>query len=102
MLKEYLPEILKKLRLERNMSQAMIEELTGIDRTTISAYEKGIRDPSLKNLIKLANLYKVSLDYLCGRINRKTIDITDESDATQKRILVILYNNLYNKVGEKK
>ena len=77
MLKEYLPEILKKLRLERNMSQAMIEELTGIDRTTISAYEKGIREPSLKNLIKLANLYKVSLDYLCGRINRKTIDITD-------------------------
>ena len=45
----------------------MVEELTGIDRTTISAYEKGKRVPSIDNACKLADLYRVSLDELFGR-----------------------------------
>lgn len=33
--------IIKELREQKNFTQKMVEELTGIDRTTISAYEKG-------------------------------------------------------------
>lgn len=61
--------IIKELRKEKNFTQKMVEELTGIDRTTISAYEKGIRIPSIDNACKLADLYKVSLDKLFGRDN---------------------------------
>ena len=61
------PSIVKELRKKRNLSQKNVEFLTGIDRTTISAYETGKREPSIENLIKLADLYNVSLDQLFGR-----------------------------------
>lgn len=59
--------IIKELREQKNFTQKMVEELTGIDRTTISAYEKGKRVPSIDNACKLADLYRVSLDELFGR-----------------------------------
>lgn len=59
--------IIKELREQKNFTQKMVEELTGIDRTTISAYEKGKRVPSIDNACKLADLYRVSLDGLFGR-----------------------------------
>lgn len=55
---------LRKLREERHYSQQILEDLTGIDRTTISAYELGIREPSLENFVKLARVYRVSLDLI--------------------------------------
>lgn len=88
---KYLPSILKNLRMERRLTQVEVEQLTGIDRTTISAYENGTREPSLKNIDILANLYKVSLDVLCGRSDRKMIDITNEDAITQQKILKIMY-----------
>lgn len=88
---KYLPSILKNLRIERRLTQVEVEQLTGIDRTTISAYENGTREPSLKNIDILANLYKVSLDVLCGRSDRKMIDITNEDAITQQKILKIMY-----------
>lgn len=88
---KYLPSILKNLRIERRLTQVEVEQLTGIDRTTISAYENGTREPSLKNIDILANLYKVSLDVLCGRSDRKMIDITNEDTITQQKILKIMY-----------
>ena len=65
------PNIVKELRIKRKLSQKNVELLTGIDRTTISAYETGKRDPSIENVIKLADLYNVSLDQLFGRKIRK-------------------------------
>ena len=59
--------IIKELREQKNFTQKMVEELTGIDRTTISAYEKGKRVPSIDIACKLADLYRVSLDELFGR-----------------------------------
>lgn len=82
---------LRKLRIERGMSQYDIEKATGIDRTTISAYENGIREPSMNNLNKLADLYLVSLDYLCGRTNKRMLDISDIDDMLYRKIIAMLY-----------
>ncbi|WP_081652939.1 helix-turn-helix domain-containing protein [Candidatus Stoquefichus massiliensis] len=84
---------LKKIRIERKMSQYDVEKATGIDRTTISAYETGIREPSLNNLYKLADLYLVSLDFMCGRISKRTIDVSNINDQLYKKILALLYNH---------
>lgn len=67
-------ERLKKLRIERNLTQYEIEELTGIKRSTIALYESGIRKPPVDKLIQLAFLYNVTLDYICG-IDNRTIKI---------------------------
>lgn len=93
---------LKELRKSHKYTQYMLEILTGIDRTTISAYENGTREPSYKNLIILADFFKVSIDYLCGRTDRIIIDITNENNLTQKKIIALLSNIHIEEVNEQK
>lgn len=45
---------LQKLRLEQNLSQLELSKISKIDRTFISLMERGIRQPSLTTIIRLA------------------------------------------------
>ncbi len=58
------PEILKYLRNEENWSQSYLAAKLDISTGTYSSYERGISDPSLSTLIKLSDIFKVSIDYL--------------------------------------
>jgi transcriptional regulator with XRE-family HTH domain len=44
-----------------------IADYIGIRRSSVSEFENGITAPSLASLLALADLFGVSLDYLCGR-----------------------------------
>lgn len=92
MYKEIIGKNLKYLRDKKNVTQILAEEMTGIDRTTISAYELAKREPSVSNLISLANYYKVTLDFLCGRNQRMIIDITDLDELSKNKIMSIINN----------
>lgn len=54
----------KKYRLKQNISQEQLALKTGLDRTYISGIERGMRNPSLKNIEKIAKELKVSLSEL--------------------------------------
>lgn len=58
---------IKRLRLERELSQVALRMKTGIEQTTISKYERGERIPTTDNLIILADFFNTSMDYLMGR-----------------------------------
>lgn len=88
MYKEIIGKNLKYLRDKKNVTQILAEEMTGIDRTTISAYELA----NVSNLISLANYYKVTLDFLCGRNQRMIIDITDLDELSKNKIMSIINN----------
>ena len=60
-------ENLKKLRRSKNLTQKELAEVIGVDRTTYVKYESGDSEPSFEKLIKLADFFEVSLDYLFGR-----------------------------------
>lgn len=92
MYKEIIGKNLKYLRKKKNVTQISAEKMTGIDRTTISAYELAKREPSVSNLISLANYYKVTLDFLCGRTQRMTVDITDLDEFSKNKIISIIKN----------
>ena len=92
MYKEIIGKNLKYLRKKKNVTQISAEKMTGIDRTTISAYELAKREPSVSNLISLANYYKVTLDFLCGRTQRMTVDITDLDEFSKNKIISIINN----------
>lgn len=64
-------ERLKELREDSKLTQEKIAKYLKISRQTISGYETGSNEPSIENLIKLADLFNVSLDYLCGRTKEK-------------------------------
>ena len=57
---------LKELRLENGMTQQQIASLLNIKQQTYTRYEYGTGEPSLQTLIKLAEIFSVSTDYLLG------------------------------------
>lgn len=60
-------ERLKELRMQRQTSQKDIANQIGISTTQYQNYEYGIHEPTVKNLISLADYFNVSIDYLVGR-----------------------------------
>lgn len=66
-----LPENLKRLRMERNLTQKELACRLGIAGATISAYESGTRAPSIATLCKMAAFFSTSVDYIVGYIPPK-------------------------------
>ena len=62
-------ERLKQERLKHNLTQQKLADLCGFGINQISRYESGDREPSLKALYKLAEVLRVSTDYLVGLTN---------------------------------
>ena len=60
---------LKDLREDKDMKQAEIAEILGIRQTVYSRYERGFQNIPLEHLLKLADFYNVSTDYILGRTN---------------------------------
>ncbi|MDV2683778.1 helix-turn-helix transcriptional regulator [Alkalihalophilus lindianensis] len=58
---------MSELRLNRNKTQEDIAKLLGVARTTYAMYEQGKREMDYQLLIKLADYYKVSLDFIFRR-----------------------------------
>ena len=62
-----LADRLAELRKTANLSQKQLAEITGVPLRTYQRYEIGERQPTADTLVKLADSYNVSLDYLVGR-----------------------------------
>ena len=60
---------IRELREEKNLRQSDLARETGIDQRTISNYETGKSNPDGFALVKLADFFNVSVDYLIGRTN---------------------------------
>lgn len=54
----------REIRLEKKMSQGDVAKILGVHRTYISGIERGMRNPSLITLVKIAKALKVSIDNL--------------------------------------
>lgn len=59
--------ILKELRISRNLTQKEVSKILNIDYSNISRWEKGQFEPDQNTLIRIADYFEVSLDYLMGR-----------------------------------
>lgn len=66
------PRIITFLRKERGLSQKQAAADLGISQALLSHYEKGIRECGLDFLIKTAEYYDVTTDYLLGRTLQRT------------------------------
>ena len=60
---------LKDLREDRDLLQKDVAELLGISQTVYSRYERGFQTIPVVHLLKLADLYRTSTDYILGRTN---------------------------------
>ena len=58
---------LKELRIKKKLSQSQLGKILGVSGQTILNWENGIYEPSINNLILLANYFNVTIDYIVGR-----------------------------------
>ena len=62
---------LRDMREDADLSQEKVAQILGIRQTVYSRYERGYQTIPLQHLIKLADYYHVSLDYLAGRTEKQ-------------------------------
>ena len=72
---------IRDLREDRDLRQTDVSKATGIDQKTLSNYETGKTSPDSYALIRLADFFGVSIDYLVGRTE---IDIKSKEDLTSR------------------
>ena len=65
---------IKDLRIDHDLYQKQIANLLKITRQQYGLYESGKRDIPVDLLIKLANFYNVSIDYMLGRTKNKEVN----------------------------
>ena len=62
---------IQDLRIDADMSQRELSEILHISQRSYSHYETGSRNIPIEMLIRLANYYEISLDYLVRRTDNK-------------------------------
>lgn len=67
-------EKIRGIRENSDMSQTEIANMLKISQRAYSHYEQGDREISLDSLVKIANYFNVSIDYLLGRTNKKEVN----------------------------
>ncbi len=110
--------IIKLLRTERGITQKQAAEDLGISQALLSHYEKGIRECGLDFVVRVADYYNVSCDYLLGRsAERNGMMLTAEDlpnpekmkdgiyhgsvlPTMNKKLISNSLNVLYAKVGQ--
>ena len=62
---------IRDLREDRDLTQKQIAEMLGMSQTGYSKYETGENDIPTHILIKLADFYQTTTDYILGRVDKK-------------------------------
>lgn len=72
------------------MSQVQLAERLGVTKSAVNAWETGTNSPSLSYVIRLAQIFGVSTDYLLRVNERLTVDITDLDDLQQQAVTLMI------------
>ena len=65
---------IQDLRTDADLSQKQLSEILHISQLSYSHYETGSRNIPVEMLIRLANYYDISVDYLVGRTDKKEMN----------------------------
>ena len=65
---------IQDLRTDADMSQKQLSEILHISQRSYYHYETGSRNIPVEMLIRLANYYDISVDYLVGRTDKKEMN----------------------------
>lgn len=71
---------IKSLRESHNYTQSDLARILGITRSSVNAWEMGISVPSTQYIVELADIFKVSTDYLLGVNQTASINVSGLTD----------------------
>lgn len=76
-----LPSRIKKLREQFGYTQMELAKMLNVTRSSINAWEMGISVPSTQSVIELAEIFKVSCDWLLGVEKSATLSLEGLSES---------------------
>ena len=91
---------IKELREEKNMTQIRLSIELNVSQETISAYEIGKHNPSVKNLMRMSELFDASMDYIMG--TDSTRNAMPEKSLTDDEIRIIQLHRKLSKMKQEK
>ena len=71
---------LKELRNKENLTQRDLAQMLNVGTSTYLGYEKETSEPTIETLVKLANYYGVTMDYLIGRDFKNELGYLNDSE----------------------
>lgn len=71
---------MKELREDNDFSQSALGKELGISRNSIATYENNNSTPSVDVLIKYADFFNVSTDYILGRVKEKNLKVVEKNN----------------------
>ena len=89
-----LNENIKRLRLARGLNQVEFAKAMGVSKQCVSNWENDNVMPSIEMLIKIADFFNVTTDYILGRNERVYIDVTGLADEQICHISLIVSDML--------
>ena len=81
-----LPDISARIRVllnENNMTQNQLAEVVGFSSSLISQWLSGTKLPKIDEIIKIADYFDVSVDYICGISDIRNFDINEMSNVLE-------------------
>ena len=95
-------ERLKDLRKQAGLTQVDVAERLGVSQQAYASWERGVKKPTQENLVKIAQVLNVSVDYLVGNLEENSDELdniellfrmnskglTDEEKETFKKELI--------------
>lgn len=103
-LREVQMNIFKELRKQKGLTQIELAKMVNVQQTTVSKWEVGRAVPDYPVLLKLAELYGVSVDYLLGRTDITSEEYASGLRATKKVSITPIEEDMlevFRKIGEK-
>ncbi len=88
-----LGEQIKTLRMSRGLNQVEMAKIFGVTKQSVSNWENGNIMPSIDMLIKIANFFSVSTDYLLGLSEKHALN-TDGLSESQVAHIQALINDI--------
>lgn len=92
-------EILKKLRKSRGLTQKELGSRLGLSKAVISKYENGMGYPTFDVLIRMAEEFGVTTDYMLGVAGGKTVDVSGLTESQVETVHKIIAE--FNKSNRK-
>lgn len=91
-----LDKMIRQLRIEWGINQKQLGDAVGVSKQSVSNWENGNIMPSIDLLIRLADFFGVSADYLLGRADLRTVNVDGLTDL-QVTHLQLIANDMKGK-----
>lgn len=85
-----LNENIKKLRSARGLNQVEFAKILGVSKQCVSNWENDNVIPSIEMLVKIAEYFNVTTDFILGRSEKTYIDVTGLTEQQLSHISLII------------